>query len=156
MGLDESRFQEGEKVAINKETGGEKAVKSIRFDLIPPYPLWELARVYGEAAANKYGDRNWERGYPWAWSIAALFRHLYLWLAGERLDPQYKWHHLAQVMWHCCALMVFEMAYPMYDDRTKLPQTAWMQVKGIASILAFDDDDTPDALAERWKEMQDG
>ena len=32
-----------------------------RFDLIPPKPLFELARTYTHGAA-KYGDRNWEEG----------------------------------------------------------------------------------------------
>ena len=130
------RTEQDETISKNEETGGEKATKPIRFDLIPPYPLWELARVYGVSAQVKYADRNWEQGYPWSWSISALQRHLQLWLAGERMDTQLPFHHLAQVMWHCCTLMIFEMQFPQYDDRSILPQDAWMQVEKILPAAA--------------------
>ena len=34
-----------------------------RFDLISPFGLVRLAKVYAEGA-KKYGDRNWELGQP--------------------------------------------------------------------------------------------
>ena len=131
MGID--RVAEGEEIRT-ASTGGQKATKPIRYDLIPPYPLWELARVFGEAAEKKYADRNWEKGYPWSWAISALERHLNLWKAGERLDSQFSWHHLAQVIWHCMVLMVFEMQYPELDDRSKLPQIDWMKIESIVKL----------------------
>src|SRR5690625_7397406 len=61
-------------VRVTSDTGGQKGSKKARFDLIPVVPLWEVAEVYGKGA-EKYEDRNWERGYDWSLSFAALRRH---------------------------------------------------------------------------------
>ena len=37
---------------------------------------------------KKYADRNWEKGYAWGLSVAALRRHLAEWLKGESIDPE--------------------------------------------------------------------
>ena len=51
-----------EETRVVSDTGGEKGSKQARYDLIPAIPLDELARVYGRGA-EKYLERNWERGY---------------------------------------------------------------------------------------------
>ena len=103
----------------NKKTGGQKGVKEARFDLIPPGPMWELARVYGRGAA-KYEDRNWERGYNWGLSYGAMQRHLVAFWGGEYNDEETGLPHLAHAMWHCCTLMQFQENFPEMDDRSKL------------------------------------
>ena len=35
------------------------------------------------AGGQKYEDRNWEKGYNWSLSFAAMQRHLALWWNGE-------------------------------------------------------------------------
>lgn len=97
-------------------TGGQKGTKEVRMDLVPVYPLTELARLYGRGAA-KYEDRNWERGYRWSLSYAALLRHLTQWWGGEDKDPEMGTSHLASVAWHAFALAQFEVAHPDLDDR---------------------------------------
>jgi hypothetical protein len=100
----------------NEKTGGEKGQKLARFDLIPPKPMWEVAELYGRGS-RKYADRNWELGYKWSLSIAALERHLNLWKQGEVRDRQDGQHHLASVVFHALALMEFERTHPELDDR---------------------------------------
>jgi hypothetical protein len=96
-------------------TGGQKGRKLARFDLIWWPALWALANVYGQGA-KKYADDNWKKGYSWKLSLGAMLRHLMLWVIGEKYDKETGCHHLAQVMWHCCALMYFEVEHPTLDD----------------------------------------
>lgn len=87
-----------------------------RYDLIPPMPLDELAKVYTMGAA-KYGDRNWERGMQFGRVFAALMRHAWAWWRGEKccsIDGQ---HHLASVAWCAFALMELEVTRGNLDDR---------------------------------------
>ena len=103
-------------------TGGEKGQKIARFDLIPVEPLWEVAVLFG-VGAQKYAERNWERGYKWSLSYAALERHLNLFWKGEDYDPPPPGgtgrHHLASVVFHAMALMEYGTTHPELDDRPK-------------------------------------
>lgn len=98
-------------------TGGEKGSKLARFDLIPSQALWGLAEVYGRGA-KKYADRNWERGYAWGLSMAALERHYNQWKQGESIDGETGAHHLLQVAWHAFTLYMFQMFGRGTDDRS--------------------------------------
>jgi flagellar motility protein MotE (MotC chaperone) len=100
-------------------TGAEKGSKEARFDLIPAGPLFTLARVFGRGA-KKYAERNWERGYPWSWSFAALMRHAWAFWRGEELDQESGLPHLAHAAWHCFVLQEFTNCYPDKDDRSKM------------------------------------
>lgn len=107
----------GEVIVTDATTGGKKGQKSARFDLIPAWPLWELARLYGYGC-EKYDDDNWRKGYSWKLSIGAMLRHVFMFLRGESLDPETKCHHLASVAWHAFTLMWFEKNRKGTDDRT--------------------------------------
>lgn len=103
------------------ESGGQKGVKLQRFDLLPSDVLWELATHYGRGC-KKYDDRNWEKGYPWSWSLAALERHLNLWKQGEDTDDDPvvgPFPHLIAVIWHACSLLAFQKRGLGSDDRRK-------------------------------------
>lgn len=67
--------------------------------------------------ADKYGERNWEKGMAWSRLFAALHRHLEAWWARERLDPETQLPHI----WHagCCVLFLiaFEIRGIGADDR---------------------------------------
>jgi len=102
--------------AVDATTGGEKGVKLQRYDLIPVAPLEEVAKVYGKGA-EKYDDRNWERGYPWSSSYASLQRHAVAFWDGESIDEEQGRHHLAAVVFHAMALMEFEVKGLGTDDR---------------------------------------
>lgn len=101
-------------------TGGEKGVKLERFDLVPVGPLTELARRYG-VGAEKYAERNWERGYEWSKSYAALQRHLNAFWNGEDEDPETPGGHLSAAAFHIFALMEFMNTHPEFDDRPNTP-----------------------------------
>lgn len=108
--------ENGEVRVTNETTGGQKGQKLARFDLIPVQPLTEVAKLYG-AGAQKYADRNWEKGYAWSLSYGALMRHVTQFWDGESMDSETKRHHLASVIFHCLALMQFERTHPELDDR---------------------------------------
>jgi hypothetical protein len=112
-----------EEVRVVSASGGAKGQKIERFDLIPPNVLFQLATHYGKGDAkyNKEGDnpRNWERGYPWSWSYAALCRHLFAWWGGEDIDEETGSSHLIAVIFHAFAMVEWMKTHPEYDDRPK-------------------------------------
>ena len=107
---------------VNQATGGEKGQKLARFDLVPVLPLTQLAEHYGRGA-EKYADRNWERGTDWSLNYAALLRHVTEWWSGENVDSETGSHHLVAVAWHAFALLEFAQTHPELDDR---PTDAWL------------------------------
>jgi hypothetical protein len=102
---------------VDPDTGGEKGMKLERYDLIPVGPLEDVARHYGRGAA-KYADRNWERGYFWSLSFAAMMRHAWAFWRGEDSDEETGSPHLAAVVFHAFALMEFSKTHPEKDDRS--------------------------------------
>jgi len=66
----------------------------LRYDLMPPDALDQVVGVltYG---ANKYGDRNWEKGFSWGRLFGATMRHLWSWWRGEAIDVESGYSHLA-------------------------------------------------------------
>jgi len=117
--------QDGEVRVTNATTGGEKGSKLARFDLLPWDALWEVAELFGIGSV-KYEERNWERGYKWSLSFAAMVRHEALFWDGEDYDPETKKHHLTSVVFHALALLTFSKKHPTLDDRpnTKPKDTA--------------------------------
>ena len=77
-----------------------------RFDLVSPFGLFRLAKVYAEGA-EKYGDRNWELGQPFSDVLNHAERHLYMWKKGARSED-----HLAKVAWGMFAIMHYEETLP--------------------------------------------
>lgn len=101
-------------------SGGEKGSKPTRFDLIPPAALEALAEHYGRGS-QKYEDRNWERGYRYGLSFAAMMRHAWAWWRGEDNDPETGSSHMIAVAWHALALFTFRSRGVGRDDRAKEP-----------------------------------
>lgn len=101
---------------VNETTGGAKGSKTARFDLLPAGPLRQVAEHYGKGA-EKYEARNWERGYDWSLSFAALQRHAWQFWAGEDIDVETGSHHMAAVVFHAFALMQFGLTCAELDDR---------------------------------------
>lgn len=88
----------------------------LRYDLIPPGPLTELARVY-TIGAKKYADDNWKKGMSYRRIFGAMMRHAWAWFRGESIDPENGQHHLASVAWNAFTLMYYETNRATYDDR---------------------------------------
>lgn len=102
---------------VDPSTGGEKGTKLARFDLIPPEAITALAEHFGRGA-EKYDDRNWERGYPWSLSFAALQRHIWAFWNGEDVDEETGTAHVIAAMWHCVVLFTFAQRELGTDDRS--------------------------------------
>lgn len=103
-------------VRTTSSTGGQKGTKPARYDLIPVVPLRLLAELYGKGA-EKYADRNWELGYEWSKSYAALQRHANQFWNGENLDDETHLPHLTSVVFHAFALLEYMLTHPEFDDR---------------------------------------
>ncbi|MCL5239266.1 MAG: DUF5664 domain-containing protein [Candidatus Marsarchaeota archaeon] len=65
-----------------------------RYDLIPNTALRRLAIIY-EKGAQKYGERNWEKGMPVSRFLDSALRHINQHIEGKRDED-----HLAQAMWN--------------------------------------------------------
>lgn len=79
-----------------------------RWDLLPLPEIEDLVKVY-TAGAKKYAPNNWQKldnGYQRY--KAALFRHLLAYEKGEKIDPDTKCMHLAQVVWNAVAMLWFD------------------------------------------------
>lgn len=100
---------------------GHKGVKRARTDLLPTDALYVVAEVFGKGA-EKYADRNWERGYAWSKSYGALQRHLFAWWAGENKDRESGLNHMAHVAWHALVLLSFQLRHTYGDDRPAQPK----------------------------------
>lgn len=93
-----------------------------RFDLLPFYPLWRLARHY-ENGAVKYGDSNWKKGIPVKTYLDSMMRH-----AAKATDHMTDEDHLAAVAWNAFGAM---WTIKQIEDR-KLP---FNLAEGYESIL---------------------
>ena len=98
--------------------GFKKDKGKLRYDLLPFDAMDELVRVY-TIGAEKYDDRNWERGMAWGRTAAALMRHVSKWMQGERHDPVDGQYHMASVAWCALTLLAYELRSVGQDDRGK-------------------------------------
>jgi hypothetical protein len=91
-----------------------------RFDLLSPSAIIELSRVL-EYGANKYADRNWEKGMKWGRVFGAMMRHAWAFWRGERLDAESGLPHMACVMWGAMVLLHYDAhaQFAKHDDRAK-------------------------------------
>lgn len=96
----------------------DRADDKPRYDLISPWALQRLAELY-QRGAEKYGERNWEKGQPVSDILASLYRHLIAYMQGDVTED-----HMAAVAWNAFAIMHFEelakrgdsKAYDMLDQ----------------------------------------
>lgn len=70
-----------------------------RFDLLPPRALLRLARHF-ENGAEKYGDRNWEKGMPLSCFLSSAGGHYNKVLMGLQDED-----HLAAAVWNLMCLI---------------------------------------------------
>lgn len=83
---------------------------NVRFDLITPVGLRRLAETYKEGSV-KYGDNNWQKGFPVSDIMNHAIRHMYLWLDGDKTED-----HLAHATWNLMTIMHFEERNPECID----------------------------------------
>lgn len=105
----------------NSQMGKKNAARfnegKIRYDLIPGYPLEQLAKVY-TFGSIKYSDDNWWKAFKWRKdTFGCILRHIWKWVRGEKIDNESGLHHLAHAAWNCFALIEFERNSIGIDDR---------------------------------------
>ncbi|XAI97342.1 hypothetical protein [Leptolyngbya phage Lbo-JY46] len=88
----------------------------LRYDLIEPFALNELVKVFTKGA-EKYPPRNWEKGMSWQKVIASLKRHIAAFELGEDFDGETKCYHMAHAAWNALALVSYYKLAPQFDDR---------------------------------------
>ena len=105
-GLQDSGEREPQGTGAVRDTRSGKG----RFDLISPHGLFRLARIY-ELDAEKYEDRNWEKGIAISRCLDSAKRHLNQYAMGAKDED-----HLAQAAWNLFAIMHFETCMPEMQD----------------------------------------
>ena len=73
-----------------------------RYDLISPIMIERLAKLL-QRGAEKYNDRNWEKGMPLSVYMDSGMRHLFKFLEGHRDE-----YHLIAAIWNLQALLHIE------------------------------------------------
>jgi len=76
----------------------------VRYDLVPPKPIEDLAKVL-TFGARKYKPGNWRDCQDLGRYEAALLRHIQAYRMGEKLDPETQLPHLAHAMCNLVFLM---------------------------------------------------
>lgn len=108
---------EEEESQIGQETAARFVEGKIRHDLIPPFVLDELAKVYTYGTI-KYDDENYLKGLKWKKEvIGPMLRHLWKWIRGERIDEESGCNHMAMVLWQGFTLMLYDKYSLGRDDR---------------------------------------
>jgi hypothetical protein len=103
---------------MNEEKGGGMRFNEgkTRHDLVPAFAQEQYALVL-TLGANKYAERNWERGMKWSKVLSSLERHLQAIKRGEDYDKETGLLHSAHVMCNAAFLTEYYKIYPQGDDR---------------------------------------
>ena len=84
------------------------AQDKLRFDLIHPVMLEDLAYVF-TIGAKKHGANNWlQKPIPHSEQVAALYRHLIAYLKGEVRASDDGQLHLGAIAWRAGTLAVYD------------------------------------------------
>ena len=92
----------GERRHFNTGAQRDVVIGKGRYDLISPIMIDRLAKLL-QRGAEKYDDRNWEKGMPLSVYMDSGMRHLYKFLEGNRDED-----HLIAAIWNLQALLHIE------------------------------------------------
>lgn len=95
-----------------KQDGGK-----LRYDLVPSEAVEALTDILTQGA-EKYEDRNWEKGMRWGRPFSAAMRHLWAWWRGESIDPESGKSHLWHALCNIAFLVTYEKRGLGHDDRS--------------------------------------
>lgn len=122
--MDEAKrkMEEGSKrlppQVLEKGTGLRFNEGKLRYDLVHPFAHEQMVKVL-TAGANKYAERNWERGMKWSKVYSSAERHLAAIKAGEDYDPETGLLHAAHLACNAHFLTAYYKIYIQGDDRPK-------------------------------------
>lgn len=101
---------------MQQEKGLRYNEGKLRYDLLEPYAIEELVRVFSKGA-QKYAPNNWKKGMEWSKVLASLKRHIAAFEKGEDVDQETNCYHMAHAAWNALALVSYYKIYPQGDDR---------------------------------------
>ena len=109
ISMEEKLKRQDELIMEDKKLGMKYDSGKLRYDLIPPEILEELAKILTHGA-NKYGDNNWKLlEDPMDRYYAALMRHLQEWRKGNSIDEDDSGElHLSHALANIAFLVYFE------------------------------------------------
>ncbi len=87
-----------------------------RHDLVPAFAQEQYAKVLTKGA-QKYAERNWERGMKWSKVLESLKRHILAFEKGEDYDKETGELHMAHAMCNSAFLTEYYKIYPQGDNR---------------------------------------
>jgi len=87
-----------------------------RWDLLPFDVLNDLAMLYAKGA-EKYEDRNWEKGMDWSRVFGAMLRHAHAFWERDDIDEETGMGHIIAVIWNAMALAFYSKHNIGKDDR---------------------------------------
>ena len=87
-----------------------------RLDLIPQEAMVAMGDMFRHGA-EKYEDRNWERGMKWGRMYGSLQRHLTSWWGGDEIDEESGRSHLNHAITCLAMLVAYEQRKIGQDDR---------------------------------------
>lgn len=88
----------------------------LRYDLVQADAHEGMVRVL-TFGANKYADRNWEKGMKWSYVLSSLKRHIAAIERGEDYDKESGLLHADHVACNAHFLSGYYRIYPQGDDR---------------------------------------
>lgn len=109
--------------------------KKGRFDLVPAYPLYRIARLY-EDGADKYGEHNWSKGQPISRYLDSCLRHINKFMMKMKDED-----HLAQACWNLMSIIDHIRRIEIgklpkkLDDREAWPEYEFEKVMQEREIL---------------------
>ncbi len=117
MDIKKYKRSEDEESQMGKDEAARFSKGKIRHDLVAPWALDQIARVY-TYGTQKYDDDNWWKGLKWKKDVfGCILRHVWKWFRGEVNDDESGLHHLAHAAWNCMTLMEYERNGIGIDDR---------------------------------------
>lgn len=127
-----------------------------RFDLLPYEAMEALAKWY-EDGAEKYGDRNWEKGLSVKDCINRMIRHALK--AGNGWTDE---DHLAAVMWNAAAAITMIQRHPECNDHIfedldneKCDSIDWSKIP-VGVLVCNDESLTAEKKMELKNEFEEG
>jgi hypothetical protein len=98
-----------------------------RCDLLPACALIRLSKHF-ENGANKYAERNWEKGMPIHCFIDSAIRHTLKYLDGQTDED-----HLVAATWNLICAMWTEEKHPELQDIPTRPRTIFKTFDEVAA-----------------------
>ena len=130
---------------MSKEQGLRYNEGKLRTDLVPAFAQKEYVKVLTKGA-QKYAERNWEKGMPWSTILSSMKRHIAAIEAGEDFDHETGLYHAAHVMCNAAFLTEYYRIYPQGDDRPH----RYLQMPKIGLDIDEVICDWVNAWAEHW------